>query len=722
MTIKQDFLERATHLYLGLIVVAFIIVGRLVYVQFFQTYKDKKDGKALHWIERLEGVKIRRDTLRAMRGNIYAVDNSLMATSIPTYEVGLDPTIADSIYFEQKADSLGLLLSRVFRDHTVKEYAGMARDARNHKRQFLPLNTRRVTYDERQMMRKWPFFRRSAKVLPKGGVFRPYYERYHPFGEMAKRTLGVMDAKTNKGSKGLEATFQSELAGKNAVGLIEVLSNGVKKPVDNGPDMRPEPGMDLYTTIDVNYQDMAESSLRQYMEKFQADNGTVIVMEVQTGEIRAMANLTRFGQPDGSSHYLEELNYALAGKTAPGSTFKLVSMMALLEEKAVWPGKVVHVGGPQMRYRGMTITDTKRNGHGTITAQQVFEKSSNIGVHLLMKDYFYTRQDLYCQYLRRFRLTERTGIPMLGEVKPVVRNPDAKEWSKTSITYMSYGYEMELTPLQMLTFYNAVANDGRWVRPMIVKQIRLAGEVVKTFEPYTAPEPIASKATIRIAKQMLEGVVEHGTARSIYSDHYRIAGKTGTAQKVIDGKHREGSYYSSFIGYFPANKPKYTILAAIDNPRFSNNDSLYGGKVAAPVFRAVADRIHAYDIGMHPALKQGKPQTAPLPKAGYAEDLHLISQELGLGQEPSVEGWVRTTDKGRWQSLPTREGKVPDVRGLPLRDALPLLENRGLRVSVQGRSEGRIPDGSTGRGRVSTQSLEPGMALKGNRDVALTLE
>jgi len=706
MTIKQDFLERATHLYIGLIVVALLIVGRLVYVQFFQTYKGK------HWIERLEGVKIRRDTLRAMRGNIYAVDNSLMATSIPTYEVGLDPTIADSAYFAQKVDSLGLLLSRVFRDHSAGEYADMARDARESGRQFLPLYARHVKYTERQYMRKWPFFRRSAKISPRGGLFRPYYQRYNPFGQMARRTLGNLNVETGKGERGLEASFQKSLAGKNAVGLIEVLSNGVKKPVDDGPDMKPEPGMDLYTTLDVNYQDMAESSLRQYMEKFQADNGTVIVMEVQTGEIRAMANLTRKSRPDGSGQYSEEINHALAGRTDPGSTFKLVSMMALLEEKAVWPGKIVHVGGPQMRYRGMTITDTKRNGHGTITAQQVFEKSSNIGVHLLMKDYFYTRQDLYCQYLRRFHLTEPTGIHMKGERAPFIRNPDTKGWSKTSITYMSYGYEMLITPLQMLTFYNAVANDGRWVRPMIVKQIRLAGEVVETFEPYVAPNPIASKETIRIAKKMLEGVVERGTAKSIESPYYRIAGKTGTAQKNVGGLFRKGRYYSSFIGYFPANKPKYTILAAIDNPHFSNIDSLYGGKVAAPVFRAVADRIHAYDIRMHPALKQGKTQDAPLPKAGYAEDIHLISQELGLRQEPSVEGWVRTTDKGRWQSLPTPEGKVPDVRGLPLRDALPLLENRGLRVTVQGAS----------RGRVSAQSLEPGIALKGNRGVVLTLE
>lgn len=725
MNIKQDFIERASHLYIGLIVVGMAIVVKLVYVQFFDTYKGKGEQRAMRWIDRMEGVKIKQDTLRAMRGNIYGVDGSLMATSIPTYEVGLDPTIADSADFAQQVDSLGLLLSRVFRDHTPDEYADMARDARAHKRRFLPLNTRRVTYDERQMMRKWPFFRRPVKqklnlkpgqkvvkvISPRGGVFRPHYDRYHPFGVMAERTLGRLDEGTRKGKTGLEASFEEKLAGKNAVGLIEVLSNGVKKPVEDGPDMRPEPGMDLYTTIDVNYQDMAEASLRQYMEKFQADNGTVIVMEVQTGEIRAMANLTRFGQPNGSGRYLERFNYALAGRTDPGSTFKLATMMALLEEKAIWPGKMVYPGGKVMMYRGKRIEDTG-NGYAKLTAQQVFEKSSNIGIHLLMKDYFYGRPDLFCQYLRRFRLTEPTGIHMKGEVKPIIYNPDSKEWSKTSVSFMSRGYEMLITPLQMLTFYNAVANDGYWVRPMIVKRIRLAGELIDEFEPYVAPEPIASKATIRTVKKMLEGVVEHGTAKSIRSIYYDIAGKTGTAQKVVDGLFRKRHYYSSFIGYFPAKKPKYTILAAIHNPRFSNIDSLYGGKVAAPVFRAVADRIHAYDIRMHPALQEAKSQTVPMPPAGYADDLHLISQELGLGKEPSVGGWVRTTANGRWQTLPTREGRVPDVRGLPLRDALPLLENRGLRVAVQGNR----------RGRVSAQSLEPGVASKGHRDVVLTLE
>nr|WP_293833916.1 penicillin-binding protein [uncultured Arsenicibacter sp.] len=709
--IKQEFLLRATLAFIAIALFAVAVVGKLVYVQFFQVY----DGK--RWIERLEGVKIRQDTLRAMRGNIYAADGrSLLATSLPSYDVGLDPTVADSLFFARKKDSLGILLHNVFRDRTKQEYIRLAEDAREEGRQYIPL-PRRISFSEREYMRRWPFFRKRDRIVTHpdksnlkrtriyrggGGVFRAYYERYHPFGTMAERTLGMLNPENGKGLRGLEESYQPELAGKNAVGLIEILSGGVKKPVEDGPDMRPEPGMDLYTTIDVNYQDIAESSLRKYMEKFQADKGCVLVMEVATGEIKAIANLTRSGE-----RYFENFNHALAGRTDPGSTFKLVTMMALLEENAITPGKKIPTGDGSTTYRGVKITDSKRGGYGTITAQQVFEKSSNVGIHLMMKDYFYSRPDRYCQYLHKFKLTQPTGIHMKGEVKPFIRNPQMKGWSRTSLTFMSYGYEMLITPLQMATFYNAVANDGKWVRPMIVKQVRLADEVIVDNQPYVAPEPFCSERTIKLAKKMLEGVVEHGTARSIASPYYRMAGKTGTAQKKMG---QAGSYYSSFIGYFPANKPKYTVLAAIDNPRFSNNDSLYGGKVAAPVFKEVADRIHAFDIHMHPPLVKQASGHLPDLKAGLAEDLHTISTELALAGEPDTDGWVLKTTNGGWKSQSSNTKRVPDVRGLTLRDALYILENRGIRVSI------------TGQGRVKEQSVEPGTPTKGVKTISLVLE
>ncbi|RIV27314.1 PASTA domain-containing protein [Fibrisoma montanum] len=700
MNIKQDIIQRASHVTYIVIVLAACVIGRLVYVQYFQTFKGK------FWRDRVAAAIIQRDTIRAMRGNIYASDGSLLATSLPTYVVGLDPTVAKPDYFAKKVDSLGLLLSRIFRDRSATDYTDLVRDARARKRRYVLLNRRRVTFQERQMMIKWPFFRSSAKVAARGGVLRPHYERYHPFGNMAKRTIGDLDAKTGRGLIGLEASFQQQLAGKNAVGLVEILSGGIRKPVNDGPDMKPESGMDLYTTIDVNFQDMAETALRSALEKYNAAKGCVIVMEVATGEIRAMANLTR--KDDG---YVENFNHALAGRTDPGSTFKLATMMALMEEKAISLNQMVATGGGSMTYNGLGIHDAKRGGAGTITARQVFEKSSNVGTHLLMRSYFYKRPDLYCQYLRRFRLTQPTGIHMKGEATPVVRNPDMKGWSKVSLTSMSYGYEMQITPLQMLTFYNAVANDGKWVRPMIVKQIKKAEDVVEEFKPYVAPEPICSRETARKAKELLRGVVKQGTARHIDNPYYAIAGKTGTAQKIINGRYKVGKYYTSFIGYFPADNPKYSCITVVDSPQGDNIDLLYAGAVAAPVFREVADRIVAYDIRMHAPIRPGSQQPRPADGllAGYSDDLHTISATLNLKSEPSTEGWVEATPAGRWKSRPTRPDRIPDVRGLTLRDALFLLENRGLRVAVEG------------HGKVKDQSLEPGTQLVANTPITLTL-
>lgn len=701
MNIKQAIIQRANNIFYIVIILAIGVIARLVYVQYLQTFKGK------YWRERVAATLIQRDTIRAMRGNIYATDGSLLATSLPTYIVGLDPTTAKPEYFAKKIDSLGLLLSRIYKDRSARDYKELVSDARARKRRYVLLNRRRVSFQERQEMLKWPFFRSSPKVAARGGVLRPYYERYHPFDRMAERTIGNLDAKTGRGLIGLEASFQPALAGKNAVGLVEVLSGGVRKPVNDGPDMRPEPGMDLYTTIDINFQDMAESALHDALEKYKADKGCVIVMEVATGEIRAMANLTRRGD-----RYVENFNHALAGRTDPGSTFKLATMMALMEEKAISLNQTVETGHSAVRYNGLKVVDSNGGGSGTLTARQVFEKSSNIGTHLLMRTYFYSRPDLYCQYLRQFHLTEPTGIHMKGEALPVVRNPDMKGWSKVSLTSMCYGYEMQITPLQMLTFYNTVANNGRWVRPLLVKQIKLADELIEDNKPYVSPSPICSTETIRKAQELLRGVVEHGTAKHINNPHYGIAGKTGTAQKIINGQYQPGRYYTSFIGYFPADKPKYSMITVVDNPhQGENKGSLYAGAVSAPVFKAVADRIVAYDIRMHAPIRpnpsQSQSSTGLL--AGYADDLHTISSALNIHKEPSTEGWVEATPDGHWKSRPTRSDQVPDVRGLTLRDALFLLENRGFRVSVEG------------RGKVKEQSVEPGIAIEQTPDKVITL-
>lgn len=701
---KEQIIGRAKHVSYLVFALAFCIVGRLIYVQYFDTYQGRSWAS---WQEK----DFPTITIPAMRGNIYAVDGSLMATSLPSYEVGLDPTVAKEDYFRSKADSLGLLLSRIYGDRSPRDYTQLVRDARRKKRQYVLLSNRYVTFAERQEMLKWPFFRSSGKVSARGGVLRAHYERYHPFGTMAERTIGNLDPETHRGQRGLEASFQTALAGRDAVGEAEKLSGGVYKPVVDGPDMKPEPGMDLHTTIDVNYQDMAESALRTTLEKYQAAKGCVVVMEVNTGEIRAMANLSRVEGKNGP-RYIETFNHALAGGTDPGSTFKLATMMAMLERKVVSLNQSVATGDGIVKYGTRTIRDAHRVGFGTITARQVFEKSSNVGVHLLMRNYFYRHPDDFCRLLRQFHLDKKTGIHMLGEAQPLLPNPQMKGWSGQSAPSLALGYEMRQTPLQMLTLYNAIANDGYWVRPMLVRQVRLADEVKVDNKPYVSSERICSLSTVRQVQSLLRGVVENGTAKKIASPYYAIAGKTGTAQKIINGKYQVGKYSVSFIGYFPANKPKYSMVAMVDSPQGDNIDLLYAGAVAAPVFKEVADRIMAYDVQIQKPVRAGSQVDGPALMAGYADDLHTIDSVLGVKQRVGIEGWVEANKTGRWVERSTRDDQVPDVRGLSLRDALFLLENRGLRVAIQG------------RGKVTEQSVTPGTAIKQTpgRQISLTLK
>ncbi len=708
---KRDFLERSQLAFVPLVFFALLIVGRLVFIQHYETYRGRR------WSQRVEAIKLRRDTIPAMRGNIFAHDGSLMATSLPTYEVGIDPrgtSKAYKKYFAEEIDSLGLILSRIFRDKSPAEYVARVRAARDKKSKYLLLNQRRISFSERAELLKWPFFRSSRQMSARGGAMRTYYERYHPFAPMANRTLGVLDPKSGTGAVGLEASFESQLAGKPATGLVEVLSGGVKRPISDDGNIRAEPGLDLYTTLDVNYQDMAESSLRRALEGYQAERGCVVVMEVQTGEIRAMANLSRVKRDTGSV-YEENLNHALAGLNDPGSTFKLASMLALVQEKAVRPNQIVQTGNGVVNFRGLRVEDSnaETGGYGPLTVQQVFEKSSNVGVHKLVQGHFGRKPGDYCQYLRRFHLTQPTGIRMLGEGQTDTHNPDSKQWSKWSLTSMSYGYEMSIAPIQMLAFYNAVANGGRWVRPMIVKQIKLADEVVEETQPWVDPVPIASPRAIAVVKKMLEGVVLHGTAHNIQTNAYPIAGKTGTAQKIINGQYVKGHYYTSFIGYFPANKPRYTCLVMIDHPRGAVANQLMAGSVSAPVFRAVSDRIVAYDIGMHRLAKTDSAQAAarrtPAQLIGRAEDLRAIATTLRFASQPEVNGYVRRQN-GHWAEQSTSRDRTPDVRGLPLRDALPLLESRGYHVLARG------------SGKVAQQSIPPGSSLSAGKMITLMLE
>ncbi|TAE36788.1 MAG: peptidoglycan glycosyltransferase [Runella slithyformis] len=704
--IREDIARRSWVVSSLLIIVAILIVGRIVYVQHYAKYKGKP------WVKYMANT-VRIDTIPAMRGNIYSSDGSLLATSLPYYEVSIDPAASKKAYFYSRIDSLATLFANAFGQRTKEDYLRELKFARhefevNKKKgnRNVRLLNRQITFREYQMIttqqiqpnakatRGWPFFRQFNNGETRGGKLPVFYRRYLPFGNLAARTIGYLDRATYRGLVGLEASFDRKLSGTPGVGLFRVLDDKTFMPFEESEKLQPTNGYDLYTTLDVNFQDIAESSLRKTLNRYQADYGTVIVMEVQTGAIKAMVNLALSKKDTG---YAETFNYALAQPTNPGSTFKLATLVAALEEGKVSPATAIQTGNGSTTYGRVTITDTK--AHGTITVQQVLEQSSNVGTHLIMqRSGFYTNPYKYMEYLKKFHLTQPTGVAMLGEAPPLAPQPKTTGWDGTSATRLSYGYVWEITPLQTLSFYNAIANNGYWVRPMIVQEVRNANEVIQAIKPQVLEQRIASEQTIRRVQKMLEGVVadKQGTGHVIHNDQYQIAGKTGTAQLIINNTYSKvGKYNVSFAGYFPAKSPKYSCIVFVSHPKGGRGDNLYAGSVAAPVFKEVADRIVGYDVKMHPPVpnkKNNVKETNKQLRAGQADDLRTIAEALNTDAPVNVNGWVMSAPntKKQWTNTDTNPNKIPNLRGMSLRDALYLLENHGFKVNYQGM--GKITD------------------------------
>ena len=522
----------------------------------------------------------------------------------------------------------------------------------------------------------------------------------------------------DKNGAGLEFTFQNKLAGRPGEALYERVPGGMK-PVYDGSEIKPQPGYDIQTTLDINLQDGAEDALYKALVANDAQYGCAILMEVRTGEIKAVANLGRTA--DGT--YKEDYNYAFAdqGRTEPGSTFKLASMMALLEaHPEIQLDDIVDTGNGRMLIGGAVKTDT--HGYGRVTVQQVFEKSSNIGVAKLVNQYFSGNPSAYTDYLKRFGLPKPLGFQMAGEALPYIKDPKDRTWSRTSLTTMCIGYELKIAPLQTLAFYNAVANGGVKVQPIIVKEIKQADQVLEQFEAPVLNPKICSEETLRKLHSMMEGVVLNGTARGIRPKDYSIAGKTGTAWKFKNG-HYTKTYSTSFCGFFPADKPRYSCIVVIDSP---SKGGWSGAEVAAPVFREIADKCMARDqASQRPMLARVPARRTPVPlvRAGVQDEIALVCQKIGLPAQTQATGgeeWVRATPavdtavvtrsvEVAPNKTVTRTNRMPDARGLTLRDALFLLENRGLRVQTNG------------TGRVRVQSVAPGEVVKRGTVVSLAL-
>ncbi|WP_164891105.1 penicillin-binding protein [Botryobacter ruber] len=699
MNIKKSILLRVRLAFLAICLFACVIVYKIVYIQ----YLDKTNWKAIS-----KERRIRYQPVPATRGNIYSDDGrSILATSLPFYRVAFDPTIAETEKYNAGIDSLALLLSRFYGDRSASYYMMKINNARHAGRRYIRLNSRYINYQDKKLMSRWPIFRAGKN---KGGViFEKVEKRFKPFGILAERTIGFINE--DKNGAGLEYSFNDNLAGTDGEALFERIAGGIK-PIYDGTEVKPQHGYDIRTTIDINLQDVAENALYKALEKTNAEYGCVIMMEVKTGEIKAIANL---GKTTGG--YIEDYNYAVGnqGRTEPGSTFKLASMMALFEHnKNVLLTDSIDTGNGSYRIKGRTMTDAKNGGYGKITVQEVFEKSSNIGVAKLMEETFGENPKAYIDYLNEFGLGSTLGFHMEGEARPYIKSTQDRSWSGTSLTSMSIGYELKLSPLQTLAFYNAVANDGVKIQPIIVKEIRKADEVVHSFQTRVLNPKICSDETLKKLRAMMEGVVEHGTAKNIRSNDYKVAGKTGTARKVKDGRYVK-TYSTSFAGYFPADNPKYSCIVIIDSPHGVN---VYGGDVAAPVFKELADKVYARDLAMHQPLQaRVVPNKDSMPgvKAGSLEDLTLICNKIGVSSHTNGvdDDWVRVEPQNRslnFKPNPVNDTQVPDVTGMTLRDALFLLGNRHLKVKVHGMGK-----------RVEKQSVVPGTPIVKDSQIIIVL-
>ncbi|MDP3462836.1 MAG: penicillin-binding protein [Bacteroidales bacterium] len=699
---KSEILWRVYLLYVAVLLFAIAIIVQIAMIQY-------RTGDDL--IEQSQQQELKVFNLDALRGNILAEDGSLLATSVPVFEIRMDiasPHIDDAL-FETKVDSLSMSLSSLFRNKSAKEYANDLRAGRREGNRYLLIKNK-VTYAELKKMRKFPIFNRGKY---RGGLIVIQHDkREKPFKELASRTVGYENSRENL-FVGLEGAFHDQLKGIDGKQLKRRINNGDWIPVFDAGEIDPQNGKDIVTTIDINIQDVAESALRRNLTENEAFQGCAVLMEVATGHIKAIANLTLDSK---TGRYEESYNFAVAESVEPGSTFKLASMMALLEDGKVRLSDSMRIGNGQMVYSKRVMRDVHsiRNGH--ITVREAFEKSSNVAISKLVYNAYQHDPAKFVERIYAMSIHLPLNIVIPGEGKPYIKHPKDKDaWYGTTLPWMSIGYESQMTPLQILTLYNAVANNGIMVKPIFVKEINQGGYVIRRFETEVINPSIASASTIESVRSLMEGVVERGTAKSLKDSPVKIAGKTGTAQ-IASGKkgYNKQNYNASFVGYFPAKDPKYSCIVVVNNP---SAGKIYGGAVAAPVFREIADKVYATRLDIHDGHNQVDTTlpVIPIPTGlTHYDDLSYIYGEIGESTSRHFYGieWVGRKVEGDQMMLAPAEFSdtlVPDVTGMGLRDAIYLLEKIGLKPIV------------SGRGQVASQLPEAGTRLVSGQVIELNL-
>jgi cell division protein FtsI (penicillin-binding protein 3) len=615
---------------------------------------------------------VKNFVIPANKGNIYSADGSLLATSIPNYTIRFDAIAPKSEAFEKNIKSLSDSLSLVLEKPSAY-YQTELRKARANKNRYL-LVAKKLSYTEYMRIKSFPIF--NLGTYKGGMIIEQETVREHPIGKIAERTIGYerVDESGKLTRVGIEGAFRNYLNGKDGKVLKQKIAKGQWKPIRDINEIDPQDGYDVISTIDVYVQDIAHHALLKQLEFYEADHGCVVVMETKTGQVKAISNLGR--AKDGS--YYETINYAVSESHEPGSTFKLVDLIALLDDKKVDTSQIYDSRGGQIIYYNKKVTDSHKGGYGKISLAKGFELSSNTVMVQAVYDNYKNNPEQFVDRINRMGLNKPLGLPFQGEGIPKIPQPTDANWSAISLPWMAFGYGVSVTPLQTLTLYNAIANNGEMVKPIFVSEIKEWNRVIKKYDKQVINPSICSQETVKKVKAVLHNVVKKGTGSKLYSKDFSMSGKTGTAQVDYHKGKAELYYASSFVGFFPAEEPKYSCIVVVHKPNV--NAGYYGADVAGPVFKRIAQKIFT--------------------DAPSTNEITNLNKRNSRQDKAYDEYYERAQQKAK---------VVPNVKGMPGKDAVSLLENLGIKVKA------------IGIGKVKNQSLQPGEALSKNKTIILEL-
>lgn len=699
MNVKQDIRLRVYITFTAICMLGAAIIIKAAMIQVQEGPKLRSLAKELH---------TRFDTLKAERGNIYTEDGMLLSSSTPEFDVHLDLSVIDTALFNKNIDTLCVCLSGLFQDKPAEAYKEELVRAYNEENTYYLIG-KKLKYDQYEAMRSFPIFNKGKAI---GGFIAESKEkRINPYQKLAYRTIGVYRDDSNL--SGLEATYNRSLIGENGHRVVEKTMGNIWVPIE-GSDVEPQNGKDIVTTLDIDIQGIAEVALQNVLEKNDCDHGTCVVMEVSTGKIRALANLGR--QADG--RYLEDFNYAMIA-TEPGSTFKLATLLSLLNDKYITVDDNVDAEGGTVYFAGRAMKDSHLGLH-VLPIWKAFAESSNAAMAKLANTYYHDNPMKYVNHLYDLHLNKKTGIDLIGERAPVVRSPkdSSHSWSATSLPWMATGYGVQVTPLHTCMLYNSIANNGTMVKPYLISAIKEYGKTVQQFSPQVVVEHVCDANTLAQLRRCLRAVVTEGTAKGIESPFYTISGKTGTAQVADKGiSYDDGVYQGSFVGFFPSEQPKYTICVVIRTR--PHPKAYYGGLIAAPVFRMVADKIFTLQMGAWSAPLDSFAKNCDgslLARWATAKNYRILLNALNKKAHlPSFQTnslMELSTDSLKQMTVqPAKIFKnvMPDVKGMGLKDAVFVLESCGLQVQV------------FGKGKVQSQSILAGERVNKGQNIVIQL-